>query len=138
MKKLLYFLTLGLSSLLFFAACSDDDNENFSSDDIVGKWLETREYGVDEDGDFEYTPDPSYRDYLVFNSDGTMNDIEEVNGVVVSNDPFSWELSGNKLIATDGYETRSITIKQLTETTLTLSFEAGPYWSAADYVRVSE
>ncbi len=139
MKKLLYFLTLGISSILLFAGCSDDDDANFSGD-IVGKWQSIKEYGVDEDGEFEYPADefPNYRFYLIFKSDGTMNEIEEENEIIVTNNRYNWELSGNKLTMIDEYGTEWTTVKKLTETNLTIYRSEGEYWWAEDFFRVSE
>ncbi len=139
MKKLLYFLTLGISSILLFAGCSDDDDANFSGD-IVGKWQSIKEYGVDEDGEFEYPADefPNYRFYLIFKSDGTMNEIEEENEIIVTNNRYNWELSGNKLTMIDEYGTEWTTVKKLTETNLTIYRSEGEYWWAKDFFRVSE
>lgn len=139
MKKLLYFLTLGISSMLLFAGCSDEDDANFSGD-IVGKWQSVKEYGVDEDGEFEYSADefPNYQFYLIFKSDGTMNEIEEENGIIVTNNHYNWKLSGNKLtIYHEDYQEVN-TVKRLTETTLTLQESEGNKWLAQDFVRISE
>lgn len=139
MKKLLYFLTLGISSMLLFAGCSDDDDAKFSGD-IVGKWQSVKEYGVDEDGEFEYSADefPNYQFYLIFKSDGTMNEIEEENGIIVTNNHYNWKLSGNKLtIYHEDYQEVN-TVKRLTETTLTLQESEGNKWWAQDFVRISE
>ncbi len=139
MKKLLYFLTLGISSMLLFAGCSDEDDANFSGD-IVGKWQSVKEYGVDEDGEFEYSADefPNYQFYLIFKSDGTMNEIEEENGIIVTNNHYNWKLSGNKLtIYHEDYQEVN-TVKRLTETTLTLQESEGNKWWAQDFVRISE
>ncbi len=126
--------------MLLFAGCSDDDDAKFSGD-IVGKWQLIREYGVDEEfGEYEHPADdlPNCRFYLIFKSDGTMNEIEEEDGIIVTNNPYSWELSGNKLIMTDEYGTEWGTVKQLTKTNLTLYNSDGEYWAASDFVRVSE
>ncbi len=139
MKKLLYFLTLGISSMLLFAGCSDEDDANFSGD-IVGKWQSVKEYGVDEDGEFEYSADefPNYQFYLIFKSDGTMNEIEEENEIIVTNNHYNWKLSGNKLtIYHEDYQEVN-TVKRLTETTLTLQESEGNKWWAQDFVRISE
>ncbi len=140
MKKLLYFLTLGISSMLLFAGCSDDDDAKFSGD-IVGKWQSIREYGVDEEfGEYEHPvdDDPNYHFYWIFKSDGTMNEIEEEDGIIVTNNFYNWELSGNKLTMTDEYGTEWTTVKKLTETNLTIYRSEGEYWWAEDFFRVSE
>ncbi len=140
MKKLLYFLTLGISSMLLFAGCSDEDDANFSGD-IVGKWQSIREYGIDEDGEFEYPTDefPNYQFYLIFKSDGTMDEIEDDDGNISENH-YYWKLSGNKLTWTDiDYGHQEVyTVKKLTETNLTIYRSEGEYWWAEDFFRVSE
>lgn len=108
MKTVRLFTTLVMVVLCVgFASCSKSDDEPSSNNAaIVGTWAE--DSSVEQ---FVYT----------FNSDGT-GKWEVYNGTTLEQSTsLTYKVSGSTLTITGGGETGAMTIKELTETKLTLT-----------------
>ena len=107
MKTIRLFTTLAIVVLCIgFSACSKSDNEPSSNNAaIVGIWGE--ESSIEQ---YVYT----------FNSDGT-GKWEVYNGTTLDDYiSFTYKVSGTTLTITGGSQVASMTIKEVTETKLTL------------------
>ena len=108
MKTVRLFTTLVMVVLCVgFASCSKSDDEPSSNNAaIVGTWAE----------------DSSVEQYVyTFNSDGT-GKWEVYNGTTLEKSTsLTYKVSGSTLTITGGGETSAMTIKELTETKLTLT-----------------
>lgn len=117
-----------LVCLMAFSAgltsCSDDD-ENFDSSMLVGRWEIVRSEGFYymPDGERESYDDPVYGEYVEFFEDGT---------VVSGSESGSWSLSGNRLSLTVYGERETYTVATLNATELVLEMsgrdEDGEYF----------
>lgn len=108
MKTVRLFTTLVMVVLCVgFASCSKSDDEPSSNNAaIVGTWAE--DSSVEQ---FVYT----------FNSDGT-GKFEIYNGTTLEkSESLTYKVSGTALTITGGSETSTMTIKELTDTKLTLT-----------------
>jgi len=108
MKTVRLFTTLVMVVLCVgFASCSKSDDEPSSNNTaILGTWAE----------------EPSEEQFVyTFNSDGT-GKFEIYNGTTLDNSTsLTYKVSGSTLTMTGGGETSTMTIKELTETKLTLT-----------------
>lgn len=96
MKKIFSFLTIALIAIcaFSFASCSsDDDDEKFSTSDVVGTWVTTSIQT--SDGTWVDLTKPLYasqRAYANFKSDGTY-----IGWGSLGNGTGTWKLKGNTL-----------------------------------------
>ena len=97
MKKFFSFLTIALIAIcaFSFASCSsDDDDETFSTSDVVGTWVTTSVQT--SDGNWVDLTKPLYasqRAYANFKSDGTY-----IGWGALGNGTGTWKLKGKTLI----------------------------------------
>lgn len=143
--KIFYTLFMLLSMSLGFAACSDDENEEVSSDSIIGTWEAIWEQGYEKSEGYdldEWNEPPSEPYRVIFKADGSyMSEYfyddrwhEEMTG--------TYSVKGNKLYVIDDEdgERYEITIVSLTSTQLILEeYEkyTDEYGVAEDYNKVT-
>lgn len=122
MKKMFLLSAALFVAATIFCGCSKDDDNNFSTADIVGQWKLVREAGYEIIDDIKETFDDDYRDdddyiILLFRADGTgkkKNNIGEFYD-------FTYEVKGNILSQTYDYgEVFEYTIEKLTDKELVL------------------
>ena len=121
MKKLYFFLTVMLLTLVSVGVTSCGDDEP-KSNDLVGTW---QFKAVDEDG-------ASYETLVQFTKDGKWNSVEIVTdevGVAVEVEKGTYTVSGNKINVTyteDGHSvTESVTF-EVKDNKLMLTYEDMP------------
>lgn len=102
MKKLNLFAVLMLfMASLTFVSCGDDDDD-YSTDDIIGTWsvlkvdLTAEMDGVIDDDDSTHETYEMGQFNLTFNADGTCTSN-------IGSEKYEWSISGNKIII-DGVE----------------------------------
>lgn len=131
MKRFFAFLFCA-AMLCGFAGCSDDDEGNFTSADLIGKWINTYDYGM-EDGE-AYRKDwstSSHRLYFTFYEDGT--GLCEEGGYSGS---FVWTLNGRWLEIMDNDGVMKTEIVRLTRTEMEFGHSDEDGWYRAVYERV--
>lgn len=119
MKKYLYQFMVALMAITSFAlvACSDDDDEVSSSDDIVGTW-KWDSFGTDTTEDFfgeQYIQFNANGQYIEVGIDGygSEGEVDIMRG--------QWKRSGNTItISGNGIPSTTTEISELTDTKLTL------------------
>lgn len=123
--KIFYTLFMLLSMSLGFAACSDDENEEVSSDSIIGTWEAIWEQGYEkyegyEDDVWNEPPSEPYR--VTFKADGSYFSEYSYNGKWYEEMTGTYSVEGKKLYVIDDEdgERYEITIVSLTSTQLIL------------------
>lgn len=122
-----------VATLTLFVSCSKDDdnssgsNEDISSSELVGKWEYTLQGELNEDGEevldeYYNQPDCDEKDYILFRSDGTGEDVAHYS-CEPQVDAFEWSLSNNILQLSDGWMAFDYEIVTLTSSTLKFYFE---------------
>lgn len=121
MKKLLLFvsvLTLGLTS------CSSDDDSS-SSDSIEGTWEWSKEGTIVNGEEFLYDYDhfcDNKKDYVQILSGGVIKEVWYETDCTEDVWQANWSRNGNTLTVTDGTDSVSGEILELTNTTLKLKY----------------
>ncbi|MCW4468174.1 lipocalin family protein [Flavobacterium sp. MFBS3-15] len=123
MKKV---IGLGLAVALF-ASCSDDDSSSGSinPDNLLKKWYYV---SVNANGETELWDDHEAcgKDYIEFSSGGVLTnvDVYGCDGNTPLTDVFNaaYTVNGNKITATAGGETQTVTIKKLTASELKVAY----------------
>ncbi len=129
MKKLsfkLLLMLLGVMALnVAFTAC-DDDDDDFSKKDILGKWV-LEKYttdGVVELPDYECETKIDYSEFL---ADGRIKDVYYDKDCKEDTDMSQWNLDGNTLMLQEKTEKNNYiyiyTVKKLTSETMVLLFD---------------
>ncbi len=119
MKKYLFKIMVALFAISSFTliACSDDDDEVLSSDDIVGTW-KWDSFGADATEDFfgeQYVQFNANGQYIEVGIDGygSEGEVDVTRG--------QWKRSGNTItLSGNGIPTTTTKISELTDTDLTL------------------
>lgn len=121
MKKV---IGLGLAMALF-ASCSDDDSSSsVNMNNLEGKW-----YYVSTNANGETEPyddhEPCGKDYIEF-ADGILTDVDvwdcDGNTPVTEEYSMAYTVSGNKITASAGGETQTVTVKKLTSSELKIAY----------------
>lgn len=122
MKKMFLLSAALFVAATLFCGCSKDDDNNFSTADIVGQWKLVREAGYDIIDGIKETFDDDYRDdddyiILLFRADGTGKKKNNIGDFY----DFTYEVKGNILSQTYDYgEVFEYTIEKLTNKELVL------------------
>ena len=131
MKKLYFFLTVMLLTLVSVGVTSCGDDEP-KSNDLVGTW---QLQAVDEDG-------ASYETLVQFTKDGKWNSVEIVTdevGVAVEVEKGTYTVSGNKITVNateDGHSVTETMTFEVKGNKLMLTYEDMPV--AVTFVRVKD
>lgn len=120
MKKYIYHLCVALFAIVSFSlvSCSDDNDENISSGNIVGSW-KWDSFNTDETEAFfgeQYLQFNSNGQYIEVGIDGygSEGEVDIIRG--------QWAQSGNTItISGQGVPTTTTEISHLTDTDLTLT-----------------
>ena len=119
--KIFYTLFMLLSMSLGFTACSDDDDD-VSTNDLVGTWEAIWEEGYEkwEDGidEWDEAPEDQYR--IIFNADGTYSSEYYYSGKWHEEVIGTYSVKGNKLYGKNEEGDYVATIFSLTSTQLIL------------------
>lgn len=97
MKKILFALLLVLP-FVFVGCSSDDDDDVYTKEEIVGTWQLLKSEGYYYEDGKKYTYDNDYRsdlDFYVFSDDGKGHNYYGEDEEFYMD--FSWRVSGNKL-----------------------------------------
>ncbi len=120
MKKLFLLSAALFVAATLFCGCSKDDDNNFSTADIVGQWKLVRIVGYEIIDGIKDPFDEDYRndDYVIlFRADGTGKKNDNFGDFY----NFTYEVKGNILSMTDDYgDVYEYTIEKLTAKELIL------------------
>lgn len=144
MKKLfnLAVLLVMLMTSVMFVGCSDDDDNEITSNNIVGTWKSTHWLADDEinDGSFFGTGEQ----YLQFKADGSFIEVDIEDDYIVGGEVAfegsvtilrgSWSQSDDKLHISGDLTPATFEIVKLTEDELTVTYMG----FTMPYVRVSD
>lgn len=150
MKKVNMLWLLGLLSVMVFclSACSDDDDQVGSSENIVGTWvLVSNEGWVKENGKIVEEWNTKVDDllYYVFHSDGTLEYIDPSDDYEVV-ETGSWKYDNGKLYLQANGEAVVVTVMSVSGTELVVGIhekevEDGvsyEYYEAEHYRKISD
>ena len=122
--KLMLIMVCGVMITTTFVACGSDDDASFTTEQLIGKWINTKRtwYDSRDSQPEEYTYSGNTR-YLQLNADGTgkVNPLNLFESEIRKS--FTWKLSGNVLTITesDG-DVVSFTVTHVSSTNLELTW----------------